>query len=363
MMSWALERAYRPFKNMSAIKLAALINLVSVVLAETIAATTWYSLYGVYGPPVLVTAGIVTIATALPIITLVIYLIKKHEAATREHIAGLERQKNNLKETADQLARALDVADRANRSKSEFLATMSHELRTPLNAVIGFSLMIKDESCGPVGSNEYRDYAGHINSAAQHLLDLITDILDLSKLEAGREVLQEEVISVPDVIESARRLVFQRRKETCAELELDICDDLPWLFADERKLKQILVNLLSNAFKFTEADGRVTLRVWCRPDSGFVIQVEDSGIGISPDDIPKALSQFVQIDSRHNRKYAGTGLGLPLAKALVERHGGSLDLQSRPGVGSTVTLRFPTARIRHPSHDRESPLPAARVAS
>ncbi len=233
----------------------------------------------------------------------------------------------------------------ANRSKSEFLASMSHELRTPLNAVIGFSEIIKDETFGPVGNVKYRDYAKDINDSGQHLLSLINDILDLSKIESGTDELHDDNIEIPGIIRSALKLVGQRAQQRGIKLELELADQLPALRADERKLKQILVNLLSNAVKFTDAGGTVTLRAWCRMDSGYVFQIVDTGIGIAPEDIPKALSRFVQVDGDLNREYEGTGLGLPLTAALIELHGGSLDLQSKVGVGTTVTVRFPANRI------------------
>ncbi len=240
---------------------------------------------------------------------------------------------------------AMKEAEIMNRTKSEFLANMSHELRTPLNAIIGFSEIIKDERFGPVGSTKYRNYAEDINDSGLHLLSLINDILDLSKVEAGVEELHEEDIEVPGVTRSILKLVRQRAEHDGLELELDLPDDLPLLRADGRKLKQILANLLSNALKFTDPGGKITLRAWCRADSGFVFQIIDTGIGIAAEDIPKALSQFGQIDGDLNRQYEGTGLGLPLTKAYVELHGGCLDLQSQACLGTTVTVRFPAERI------------------
>jgi signal transduction histidine kinase len=267
------------------------------------------------------------------------------EQRVKERTSELEVQSESLICLTDDLLIARDEARAANRTKSEFLVAMSHELRTPLNAVIGFSEIIKDETLGPVGSVQYRDYANDINESGQHLLSLINDILDLSKIEYGADELHEDKIQIPEIIRSALKLVGQRAAQRGIKLEIELPDQQPALRADERKLKQILVNLLSNAVKFTDAGGEVTLRAWCRMDSGHVFQIIDTGVGIAPEDIPKALLRFGQIDSDLNRRYEGTGLGLPLTMALVEQHGGVLDLQSEVSVGTTVTVRFPAERI------------------
>ncbi len=245
----------------------------------------------------------------------------------------------------DELIAAKGTAENANMAKSEFLANMSHELRTPLNAIIGFSDIIKCERLGPVGSTKYREYADDILQSGQHLLALINDILDLSKVESGTDELIEENIDLLQTANAIMKLVTGLARKGKLKLELDVSDDIPVLLADERKVKQILLNLLSNAIKFPLVDGEVTLKIWSRADSGFIIQVIDNGIGIAFEDIPKALAAFQQIDSGLNRKQQGTGLGLPLTKALVEMHGGCLDLQSKLGVGTTVTVRFPAERI------------------
>ena len=233
----------------------------------------------------------------------------------------------------------------ANRAKSEFVANMSHELRTPLNAVIGFSQIIKEQLMGPIGSVKYRDYASDIHESGQHLLDIINDILDLSKIESGSDVPQDEDVEIAELVRSVLTLVKGRAENGAVRLALEIPDGLPALRVDRRRLKQILVNLLTNGIKFTPADGCVTLKVWCRPAGGFVFQVADTGIGMALKDIPKALTPFGQVDSRPNRKYEGTGLGLPLTKHMVEMHGGSLELDSEIGVGTTATVRFPVERI------------------
>ncbi len=272
-------------------------------------------------------------------------LVEERSAQLRLSNEELKREIAERKRTEEALLAAKEAAELANRSKSEFLANMSHELRTPLNAIIGFSEMIKTATFGPIGSPKYREYATDIYGSGQHLLNVITDILDISKIEAGKLELHEEPVDVPEAVESCLMLVNERAENAGLTLEIEIADDLPPLRADERKLKQILINLLSNAVKFTPEGGTVTTRVWCHRDDGYVFQVADTGIGIAPDDIPKVLAPFGQVDSTLARKYEGTGLGLPLTKSLVEMHGGSFDLQSEPGVGTTVTARFTAGRI------------------
>ena len=276
-----------------------------------------------------------------------------HTALRRQHqlneLVGAQTELKRLLGEAElsavELKQARDAAEQANKSKSEFLATMSHELRTPLNAIIGFSDIIKSQQFGPVGTEQYSEYAADINNSGQHLLQLINDILDLSKVESGLEELHENDIDVPTTLRSILVLVRQIADRDGIEIELDIADNLPRLHADQRKLKQILINLMSNAVKFSDEGGRVVLSTWCDANSGFVFQITDTGIGMAPDEIPKALAKFGQIDSDLNRKHDGTGLGLPLSKSLIELHDGSFDLQSQAGVGTTVTVVFPPSRI------------------
>ena len=243
------------------------------------------------------------------------------------------------------LTRAKEQADFANRSKSEFLANMSHELRTPLNAIIGFSEIIKDQLFGQVGQPQYVEYAKDIYDSGQLLLSLINDILDMSKIEAGKRALHETVLNIDTVAQSVSRLVVARAKEGKVRLNLHIPRDFPALRGEEKAMKQILTNLLTNAIKFTSEGGSVTLSARVDEENNMILSVIDSGIGIAPDNIAVALTPFGQIESALSRKHQGSGLGLPLTKALVELHGGILDLQSELGNGTTVMLTFPAERV------------------
>jgi PAS domain S-box-containing protein len=243
------------------------------------------------------------------------------------------------------LIRAKEQADFANRSKSEFLANMSHELRTPLNAIIGFAEIIKDQMFGPAGNPQYVEYAKDVYNSGQLLLSLINDILDMSKIEAGKRQLHEVTLNIDAVVQSVARLVAARAKEGKVRLNLHVPRDLPALRGEEKAIKQILTNLLTNAVKFTPEGGSVTLSAMVNSEGGMIINVVDSGIGIAPEDIAVALAPFGQIESALSRKHQGTGLGLPLTKALVELHGGALNLQSELNNGTTVTLIFPKERV------------------
>jgi PAS domain S-box-containing protein len=243
------------------------------------------------------------------------------------------------------LLHAKESAELANRTKGEFLANMSHELRTPLNAIIGFSELMGAEMLGPIGNAQYLSYTHDIHESAQHLLALINDILDAAKIEAGRTELAEETVDPVALVESVQRLLIGRAGRADLSLNIHLAPNLPNIRADETKLKQILINLAANSLKFTPKGGRVDLRAEVNETGEFVFIVSDTGIGIEPDDIPRALAPFGQVDSRLSRRFEGTGLGLPLAKSLVEMHGGAFRLVSTLGVGTTVTVHLPSERI------------------
>jgi len=238
------------------------------------------------------------------------------------------------------LKSAKEQAEAANVSKSRFLANMSHELRTPLNGIIGFSEITKNQMFGPVGSPKYLEYAGDIHQSAIHLLSLINDILDFSKIDAGKMDLSLQRMEVRAELEHVLRMIRPVAAEKQITLHLDAPRDLPPLMADERALRQMLLNLLSNAVKFSPAGKRVTLHANIPMEGGLDITVIDQGKGIPAEYIKKVFEPFEQVDDIMTRTHKGTGLGLPLVKALIELHGGAVELQSQPGKGTTVTLHF-----------------------
>jgi signal transduction histidine kinase len=250
-------------------------------------------------------------------------------------------------EAEDALKLAKDAAEAASRTKSQILATVSHELRTPLNAIIGFSEVISQALMGPVDAR-YRDYATDIHKAGTHLLTLINDVLDLSKIEVGQLKLHEKPVDMAQLISGCHRLVAERARESLVRIDEVFGEDIPLVFGDELRLKQIVLNLLSNAVKFTAAGGtggQVTIDTRRTTDGGLTISIADTGIGMKRDDIPVALSPFRQLDNAFNRRSEGTGLGLPLAKMLVELHDGVLEIESRVGIGTTVQVRLPKERV------------------
>ncbi len=267
-----------------------------------------------------------------------------HKVAELEDIGGRqESQGQELVELADSLAIARDEAEGANRAKSGFLAHMSHELRNPLNAILGFAEIMREQMLGPMENEQYRQYSADIHDSGTHLLALINDILDLAKVEAGGMELAEGPVGVAAVIAASMRFTKERAHKSNVTQVSEVPADLPTLYADERKLKQILINLLSNAVKFTPPGGRITVRAGLDAGRAMVLSVADTGIGMTPEEIPKALSEFGQVGKAGGGQ--GTGLGLPLTKGLVELHGGEFTLESEPGVGTTVTLRFPADRV------------------
>ncbi|MFL5295276.1 MAG: ATP-binding protein [Phenylobacterium sp.] len=267
-----------------------------------------------------------------------------NEEELRRVVMTLERSQEQLSELARKYEAEKVRAEGANQAKSEFLANMSHELRTPLNAINGFSEIMVAEMYGPVGDPRYKDYARDILGSGQHLLALINDILDMSKIEAGKMNLRFEPLALGEVAEDALRLVRNRAEAAGLALRLDFVGELPEVEADYRAIKQVLLNLLSNAIKFTPRGGVVTVHAERRDDplgERVRISVQDTGIGIPPEDLARLARPFEQIEGQHTKTQQGTGLGLALTKSLVEMHGGLLDLRSAPGQGTSATFSLP----------------------
>jgi len=306
---------------------------------------------GILAPDTLAVA-IAAIASLILGLGMVMAVVDHHLAERAEgeaqrmriYISQLEATKIDLEQSLHDRAVALTKADAASRSKSAFLAAMSHELRTPLNAIIGFSEVMAVEAFGAIGNDHYRNYVRDIHDSGKHLLALIADILDLSRMEAGKAELNEEAVPVADLVSDCVRMVERQAEKAGLSLTQDVPADLPRLFVDERRIKQVVLNLLSNAIKFTPEGGSVTVRAQLDTE-GMRISVADTGIGISPEDMARAFETFGQIDSMIARHHQGAGLGLPLARQLAELHGGTLELASEVSVGTTATIILPISRV------------------
>jgi PAS domain S-box-containing protein len=243
-----------------------------------------------------------------------------------------------------EMLEAREVAEAASRTKSEFLANMSHELRSPLNAVLGFSEIISSEVYGPLHNEKYKEYAGDIHSAGVHLLELIDDVLDVSKIEAGALELAEGEMDMNLIVRATLRLIKERAFKKSVSFDVVVAPDLPLVRGDERAIKQILLNLLSNSVKFTDAGGSISINCECNPLGGVTFAVTDTGVGIAASDIEKVMEPFGQVADADTREHAGTGLGLPLARKLAELHDAVFELESEIGKGTTVRVSLPPER-------------------
>jgi two-component system cell cycle sensor histidine kinase PleC len=254
----------------------------------------------------------------------------------------------------DVMRALLDEAEAANRAKSEFLAVMSHELRTPLNAILGFSEMFMQQLMGPLGSPKYMEYAGDIHDSGQHLLAIINDILDLAKAESGKLELSEEPTCLNEIMDATLRMCQHKAIEGRVELEYEGQENSPQVVVDPRLFRQVALNLVSNAVKFTPSGGRVKIDMRISAATGVTLLVKDTGIGIAAQDIDRVLRPFEQVESALSRRHGGTGLGLPYSKKVIEIHGGKLILASQVGMGTTVRVELPASRVRPGTEQAES---------
>jgi two-component system cell cycle sensor histidine kinase PleC len=264
----------------------------------------------------------------------------------RDVIDQLKLSRARMNEMSRRLEISASQAEQANRAKSAFLANMSHELRTPLNAIMGFSEVMKDEHLGPMNNPRYLAYVGDIHSSGRYLLGIINDILDLSKIEAGKMSLESaEEFPLRQAVEASFSICGNLAEKFDVRLTGALPDDDVRLLAVERMVRQILINLVGNAIKFTPAGGTVAVSGAPLACGGYALTVKDSGIGMTEEEVAKALLPFGQVENKMTAKHTGTGLGLPLAKAMLELHGGSLAIESTPGRGTAIILSFPAGRV------------------
>ena len=271
--------------------------------------------------------------------------LKYHQDELKKHIAALQAKEKALEETNRKLSEANDQAEAAARAKSEFMANMSHELRTPLNAVIGFAEIIHQQMFGEINIPQYVDYAGDILKSGRHLLNIINDILDLTKSEIGGLKLNLETIDLNELISETTRQHEPEIRKKHQKLTIETAEDPGTISGDRRKLRQIIGNILSNAVKFTPEEGNIALTL-TGDDSAVRITVRDDGIGMSGEEISLALDAFRQIDSKLSRQYDGAGLGLPIAKIMTELHNGTLGIESAPGKGTCVSIDLPRQPVQ-----------------
>jgi len=272
--------------------------------------------------------------------------LSSSEEALRRRSWELEKEVERTKETARQLIETKEEAEAANRAKSVFLANVSHELRTPLNAIIGFSSIMADEMFGPVGQKKYQEYLQDIRSSSEHLSDILGEVLDLAKIEAGQMKMEEEQVCIHDLFEESVSLMSAQAKAKGFMVRMNLESNLPKINGDRLRIKQSILNLLSNAVKFSAKDADdVILSASIRDDGSLEIMVEDHGIGIPEDEQDLVFSPFVRSASALSRSQEGTGLGLALVKSFVEEHGGTISLRSKLQEGTTFTIVFPPERI------------------
>ncbi|MEG3617154.1 PAS domain-containing sensor histidine kinase [Magnetovibrio sp. PR-2] len=269
----------------------------------------------------------------------------RNEHGEISHFAALHENISERKMAEEAMHDARRAAEMANNAKTELLANMSHELRTPLNAIIGFADTIKHEFFGPIDNPQYKEYISFIHSSGSHLLELINDILDVTAIEAGKLKLREEEVDIREICDTSLQIVTNRAVSEAVDIRGIDNASLPRLYADPLRLKQVFINLLCNAVKFTPEDGNISCHAKVTESGDMVVSIVDSGIGMSDKELAKAMDKFGQVDSSLARKHEGTGLGLPLTKGLIELHDGVFEISSEPGQGTQINMRFPAARV------------------
>jgi signal transduction histidine kinase len=319
---------------------------VAIIAALALGIASYFAaerLLGIPAPGTLPQRDTITLVSVLGAGIYVFIMALSHARLLTQQTA-LQRESEAQREIAEQLLFAKEAAEAASRAKSEFLATTSHELKTPLNAIIGYSQLIRRQPYGPIGE-KYGDYVKDIEVSGKHLLEIINDILDVARAESGRFDLNEEAVDLRKVIAASLRLVHIRAAKAGLSISVHVPADLPHLKADRARLKQMLLNLLGNAIKFTPAGGTIVLSATLDNAGALLIAVGDTGIGIAEQDIGKVLQPFYQVDNSLARRNEGVGLGLPLVSNVMGRHDGQLQLTSEVGKGTTATLQFPPARV------------------
>lgn len=291
--------------------------------------------------------GVVLLFAALAVsiaVRMVLRKARRRAAGLAARVTEVEATNRELEQTAFELKRSLALTEEALRSKTQFLASMSHELRTPLNAIIGFSELLVNEVYGKLGDSHYRDYAQDICDSGKHLLGVINDVLDISKLDSVVTETYAEPLDLAEFLHKTMQMVRPQAERAAVVLTEKFDTNLPSMLTDERRLRQVLLNLLSNAIKFTAQGGNVSISAY-RQGSSVAITVSDTGVGIAAEDIPKVMENYGQVQTGWSRTQEGTGLGLPLSKRLVELLGGSFVLESKVGVGTNIIVTFPPERL------------------
>ncbi len=273
--------------------------------------------------------------------------LSSSEETLRRRSWELEQEVERARKTSVELIMTKEQAEAANRAKSVFLANVSHELRTPLNAIIGFSSIMSDQMFGPIGHDKYREYLKDIRSSSEHLSDVLGEVLDLAKIEAGQFQMEEEYVDVPRMLRESQALIAGQASQKSIGIDLDIPDSMPLLFGDRLRLKQSVLNLLTNAVKFTsDGSDNVVLATGPTPDGGLFISVEDRGIGIPEEEQEIIFSPFVRSSTALSRNHEGTGLGLSLVKAFVDMHDGNISVISAPPRGTRFIINIPKTRVK-----------------